>query len=58
VTEARGQFRNPEESEHLPLKAVAKGLVKTQLPEKTACFSELQSVWNSDNARVNCSHEL
>jgi hypothetical protein len=36
VAEARGQFGNPGEGEHLPLEAVNKGLVKTYQTQKTA----------------------
>jgi hypothetical protein len=36
VVEARGQFRNPEEGERLPLEAVTRPrLVKTQHTDKT-----------------------
>jgi hypothetical protein len=35
VTEARGQLGNPEEGERLPLEAVTRKLVTTQLAEKT-----------------------
>jgi hypothetical protein len=37
VTDSRGQFLNTEEGERPPLKAVFRGLAKTQLTEKTEC---------------------
>jgi hypothetical protein len=36
VAEARGQFGNPEEGD-LPLEAVTRGLVKTELTEMNKC---------------------
>jgi hypothetical protein len=38
VTEARGQFENPEKWERPPLEAVTRGLVKTQQAEKTYVY--------------------
>jgi hypothetical protein len=35
VAEAREQFGNPDKGELPPLEAVTRGLVKTQLTEKT-----------------------
>jgi hypothetical protein len=35
VSKAQGQFRNPEEGEHLLLEAGAGGLVKSRHTEKT-----------------------
>jgi hypothetical protein len=35
VAVAWGQFRNPEEGEHLLLEAVTRGLVKTRQAEET-----------------------
>jgi hypothetical protein len=35
VAEAGRQFRNPEEGEHPPLKAVSRKLLETQQAEKT-----------------------
>jgi hypothetical protein len=37
VTEAEGQFRNPEVGECPPLEAVTRGLVDAQQTEKTLC---------------------
>jgi hypothetical protein len=37
LTEARGQFGNPEKGERLLLEAVTRGLM-TQLTEKTKCM--------------------
>jgi hypothetical protein len=34
---AQEQLGNPEEEKHPLLEAVTRGLVKTQLPEKTKC---------------------
>jgi hypothetical protein len=34
IAAAWGQFRNPEEEEHLPLKVVTREMVKLQLTEK------------------------
>jgi hypothetical protein len=38
VAEAQGQFKNPEEGEHILLETVTRGLVKTQLTEKPYCM--------------------
>jgi hypothetical protein len=35
MAQAQEQFRNPEEGECLPLEAVTRGMVKTQLAEGT-----------------------
>jgi hypothetical protein len=35
VAQAQGEFWNPDEVECLPLETITKGLVKTQLTEKT-----------------------
>jgi hypothetical protein len=37
VVEAQEQFGNPEEWDRLPLEAITRELVKTQLTEKTKC---------------------
>jgi hypothetical protein len=59
VDEERGQFRNPRKGESPSLEAAPRGLVKRQQTEKTrTCYSESQSVRNSDSARVNCNYEL
>jgi hypothetical protein len=44
VDEARRQFGNSEEGEHLPLEAVTRGLVKARLTDKTKYCSKLQSI--------------
>jgi hypothetical protein len=42
VAESREQLGNPEEGEGPPLQAVTRGLVKTQMTEKTNCMQKAQ----------------
>jgi hypothetical protein len=44
VDETRGHFGSSEEEECLPLETVTRKMVKTQLTQKTKCYSELQSM--------------
>jgi hypothetical protein len=45
VAEAQGQFANPVKGECLPLAATTRGLVKTQLTDKSgACHTELKII--------------